>query len=176
MLCGSRSAAIPPAGESTNCWMRGVWPPMGKGARNRRERAEKHGQEAGQLADGKVIPQASDGQPPWIPLGQKPPWVRRHGERCAPARVRDHGTRYPHHARNSRRIIRLIHQNVLMTSQATFVVAQRVGHGFGHGTRRNRCEQAGRGETGRTAERRWPAAMRPGAPGGDRDRLDIPGS
>lgn len=33
------------------------------------ERAEKHGQEAGQLADRKVIPQASDGQPPWIPLG-----------------------------------------------------------------------------------------------------------
>ena len=29
-----------------------------------------------------------------------------------------------------------------------------LGHGFGHGTRWNRCEQAGRGETAWTAERR----------------------
>jgi len=36
------------------------------------------------------------------------------------------------------------------------------GHGFGHGTRWNPCEQAARGERARTAERRWPAAMRPG--------------
>jgi hypothetical protein len=43
-------------------------------------------------------------------LGQTP-WVRRHGERCAPARVRDHGTRYPHHARNHRRIINLLGSN-----------------------------------------------------------------
>ena len=83
-------------------------------------------------------------------LAQKPPWVRRHGERCAPARVRDHGTRYPHHARNSRRIIRLIHQNVLMTSQATFVVAQRLAtdldtkHGETDANKRDGARQVGR--------------------------------
>src|SRR5271156_1233941 len=50
-------------------------------------------------------------------------------------------------------------------ADATFLVGQSAGYGFGHETRQNRCEQAGRGETGRTAERRWPAAMRPRVPG-----------
>jgi hypothetical protein len=50
-----------------------VMPPMGKGARIRRERAEKRDQEATQSNGAKADPKPRGTQPPWTP-GNKPPF------------------------------------------------------------------------------------------------------